>query len=768
MTTGDAIKRDPSDLADGTRIGRYRIESPVGRGGMGTVYRAFDEKTNRTVAVKLLAAGIPEGLRNRFLAECEAEANIRHEHVMPVYDRGWLNPERPYFVMELLYEPLTLADLVAHIQKGTLGQAHPRLRHWNDLQRLIADVLLPICEGVAVANVEYGVQHRDLKPDNVLLDIRTKRPYLIDFGICRSMDEARDRGKIIGTPRFLSPEQARAEIDHRTDVWGLGALLRFVVTGEPPLAATSPFTRREVDQRIVALREAEAAARAGGEDAKARGYAVRREQLEDPTLRVQEDLLRDAVDGLYVPLPESASLGLRAVIQKAMATSPGDRYSDAHALCADLRTWLRGGGVQAISERGARGAAMDWARRLLNRNVVRAAGTLLALGAGWIVGNGIFRASPPPVDHRLPDALATLGELQGEVRALATSDVAPLGNLAVDWLLERRIVAAGTRLQDLVRETDVAQPEGTQLAQRLAAMLRSSRVTIEGGPGGTLGTDALLALPTSATLTPDALTSGAFQLQSKDRAGLFLRFVVPRQAGLGFSGSADAGLERVVRLGTEPTPVPAGLTWIPAGSVEAGDDRVLPPFLVNVRRVTNEKYSEWLDDLAPEERGRRVPAAGFRRDEREPRRWLAIPQDAMKPVLGIRAEDAAAYAAWRSAAEGVAVRLPTTLEWQRMAALDTTGDPAGAVLLPWCLPTSRRSAQRRGDAASSPAPDLSPYGVRDLYSGGGELVTGAQPGTFGVHAAGGVLPVASGLRRMTPIDADASGHAYGFRLIIAR
>ncbi len=78
----------PNDLDSGTRIGRYEIEQIVGRGGMGTVYRAFDSETKREVAIKVLHPGQPEELRGRFLAECEAEAKIRHPHVMPVYDRG--------------------------------------------------------------------------------------------------------------------------------------------------------------------------------------------------------------------------------------------------------------------------------------------------------------------------------------------------------------------------------------------------------------------------------------------------------------------------------------------------------------------------------------------------------------------------------------------------------------------------------------------------------------------------------------------------------
>ena len=266
------IARQKDDLPQGLALGRYRVEEPVGRGGMGTVYRAFDERTNRFVAIKLLADDISPPLRERFLQECEAEAKIRHEHVMPVYDQGWYTDDRPYFVMELLYEPITLDEIVAFARKGQLASQHPRIKKWAHLPHLVEDVLLPVVEGIANANIEHRIQHRDLKPENVLIDVRTKRPYVIDFGICRSLDLPNpEAGKIIGTPRFLSPEQASGKDHETTDVWGLGVLLRYAITGEPPLEGTSPFARQELNQRIEALRKARDRELAGGSERQGRG-----------------------------------------------------------------------------------------------------------------------------------------------------------------------------------------------------------------------------------------------------------------------------------------------------------------------------------------------------------------------------------------------------------------------------------------------------------------------------------------------------------------
>lgn len=770
MTTSGAIQRQKDDLAAGTEIGRYRIEEPVGRGGMGTVYAAFDRKTNRNVAVKLLAAGLPPSLRERFLAECEAEANIRHENVMPVYDRGWVSDEQPYFVMELLYEPITLTEIIAFVQKGNLGQAHPRLRQWNDLRRLMADVLLPICEGVAVANREYRVQHRDLKPDNVLIDIRTRRAYLIDFGICRTMDEADDAGKIVGTPRFLSPEQAAGRTDDRTDVWGLGALLRYAVTGEPPLAGTSPFSRQDVDNRIAALKQAESEAKAAGQEAKARGYASRREQLEDPTLRVQEDLVRDARDGIYLPLPEGMSAGLRAIIDKAMATDPADRYDHAGTLVDDLRTWLKGGSVQALAEAGRGGAAMDWVRRHLNRNVVRGVGTAAMLLLGWIIGTGLFTVTPPPPDHQAEDARARVEGIDQAVGAPPTTlaDAPPvLGLLAEHTWLRQEREAAKARMAAL----GLPDPDLVGFRAAVGRWLNDpATLALQGWSAPEYVVDDLLRLPESGEAMKAATGTffpGAYQVHGKGKGGLFLRFVVPPVPGLGFA-KTDKGLVRTLLLDEGLGDVPTGMTWVPAGTLGPQDDRVIPAFMAGVHLVTNENYSEWLDDLPPEERAARVPPTGFARSQRDPRRWLAKAGEAMKPVHGVRPQDAAAYAAWRGRADGVTMRLPTAHEWQRMAGIESMTVPAADPIYPWRRATRHKVARRRGDAPPPTGEDVSPYGVRKLFSGGGELVQGAEAGTYEVRGRGGILPRVEAVARSEPVAADAADHGVGFRLVHGR
>jgi serine/threonine protein kinase len=174
---------------------------------LGTVYKAYDVPTNRFVALKVLAAGLAGAHRTRFEAESAAEAQIRHPHVMPVYDRGTFGDDRTYFVMELVYEPITLSEVVELIQRGTIDRDLPRLRQWADPAKLIAEVLIPVAEGVDAANRQFGIVHRDLKPDNVLIDARTRRPYLIDFGICHHLGTPVEAGKLVGRPGSSPPSR---------------------------------------------------------------------------------------------------------------------------------------------------------------------------------------------------------------------------------------------------------------------------------------------------------------------------------------------------------------------------------------------------------------------------------------------------------------------------------------------------------------------------------------------------------------------------------
>lgn len=207
------------------RIGRYEIESLLGHGGMGVVFRAHDSNLNRSVAVKVLApqwAASPAA-RHRFAREAEAAASVAHENVIPIYNVD-ANAKLPYLVMR--YIPgMTLQRWV--------------LTHGPVNVGTILRVAGQLAEGLAAAH-RRGLVHRDIKPGNVLVGENIERVWITDFGLARAADSVTltQTGVIAGTPHYMSPEQARGEtIDHRSDLFSLGCLLYFLCSCHPPFDA---------------------------------------------------------------------------------------------------------------------------------------------------------------------------------------------------------------------------------------------------------------------------------------------------------------------------------------------------------------------------------------------------------------------------------------------------------------------------------------------------------------------------------------------------
>jgi YVTN family beta-propeller protein len=208
----------------GSELLGYRIEELLGRGGMGVVYRAYDPRLKRSVALKLIAPELAgdERFRERFLAETEVAASLEHPNVVPIHDAGELDG-RLYLAMR-------------HV-------------HGNDLKTLLAREgplepkrALALCAQVAGAldaAHACGLVHRDVKPSNVLLD-QEEHVYLADFGLTRRIAEGGGLGHSLGTPAYAAPEQIRGdEVDGRADVYSLGCLLYECLAGEPPFRRDS-------------------------------------------------------------------------------------------------------------------------------------------------------------------------------------------------------------------------------------------------------------------------------------------------------------------------------------------------------------------------------------------------------------------------------------------------------------------------------------------------------------------------------------------------
>jgi WD40 repeat protein len=210
------------------RLGHYEVLERVGGGGMGVVYKAFDEQLHRVVAIKVMTAVLAGSAtaRKRFTREARAAAAVRNEHVIDIHaveEAGRL----PYLVMEYVS---------GRSLQERLDQSGPLV---------VTEVLrigMQAAAALAAAHAQ-GLIHRDIKPANILLENGVERVKITDFGLARAGDDASltQTGQVAGTPHYMAPEQARAEaVDHRADLFSLGSVLYAMCTGRPPFrAATS-------------------------------------------------------------------------------------------------------------------------------------------------------------------------------------------------------------------------------------------------------------------------------------------------------------------------------------------------------------------------------------------------------------------------------------------------------------------------------------------------------------------------------------------------
>jgi tetratricopeptide (TPR) repeat protein/predicted Ser/Thr protein kinase len=307
---------------------RYQEVRFLGQGGMGQVFLAHDLKLRRPVALKFVR-GDDAGLVQRLLSEARAQARVDHERVCQVYEVGEAQG-RPFIAMQFVEgQPLhRLADQLTVEQKAL--------------------VLRDAAEGVHAAH-RAGLIHRDLKPSNILVE-RTEdgrlKPFVMDFGLARDWreDGATATGSVLGTPQYMAPEQARGEVarlDRRADVYGLGATLYHLLTGQPPIPGSNAL---EVLNHIATLEP-------------------RPPRAVDPTLPAD----------------------LEAIVLKCLEKDRSARYGSARALAEDLDRFLTGEPVHArptgLGYRLRKKARKHW--RLVSAAAVALLAVTLALG--WAV-----------------------------------------------------------------------------------------------------------------------------------------------------------------------------------------------------------------------------------------------------------------------------------------------------------------------------------------------------------------------------------------------
>jgi serine/threonine-protein kinase len=329
--TGPLVTTPGPHAAGLPQVPGYTVESELGRGGMGVVYKARQLSLNRTVALKMLLAGAYAGPRDlaRFRREVEAEAGLRHPHIVQVHDVGE-HDGRPYFTMEF-------------VEGGSLAD---RLRGTPQPARQAAALLTTLAEAVQVAH-QGGIVHRDLKPANILLTA-DGTPKVSDFGLARRLQGGpglTQSGDPVGTPSYMAPEQARGQtrvIGPAVDIYALGAILYELLTGRPPFRAE---TAAETVLQVISQEPA-------------------------PPSRLNAKVPRD----------------LETICLKCLRKEPEKRYASALALADDLGRFQEGRPIQA-RPLGRAGHLWRWARR--NPAAAALVATALAL-VGLAVGGGFW------------------------------------------------------------------------------------------------------------------------------------------------------------------------------------------------------------------------------------------------------------------------------------------------------------------------------------------------------------------------------------------
>src|SRR5438309_1906481 len=340
----------PDDVAPGSgkktvraatmlgELGDYELLDEVGRGGQGVVFRARQKSLNRTVALKVISLGqwASKAHLKRFRLEAEAAARLEHPGIVPIHEVG----ERDgscYFSMKF-------------VEGGQLDEV---VRRAPMSIRQAAELIAKVARTVHYAH-EHGILHRDIKPGNILLDQKGE-PQLTDFGLARLVETESTMTRtldVLGTPSYMAPEQAtgnNAAVSSVTDVYGLGAVLYQLLTGQPPFAGGATY------ETIKLLLDTE----------------PRQPRLLNP--KIDRDL--------------------STICLKCLEKDPKRRYFSALALAEDLERWLKHEPIVA-RRTGPFTRGMKWVRRNPTSGLLAASLIALTAAAGWIIWKSDFTQHP--------------------------------------------------------------------------------------------------------------------------------------------------------------------------------------------------------------------------------------------------------------------------------------------------------------------------------------------------------------------------------------
>ena len=719
LLLGQATRQPPTvprRSAEGpfdTSPDRYVVLDEIARGSMGRVVLAYDQVLERHVALKILHDKHRDDKLSgyRFQMEARITGRLQHPTMVPIYDMGIMRNGGRFFAMKIV-EGMSLQDL---LRGRTGGDRRIVAEYGRD--RLLT-VMRRVCQGVAFTH-EHAVVHRDLKPANILIG-EFGEVAIVDLGLARQMrpdasdladvEEAGELaqadgrvtrvGSVIGTPYYMSPEQAMGLQDlvgPQADVYGLGAILYHVLANRPPFAG----------QKV-----AEVLAK------------VRRGNAQPPSVAAPDQEIPPVLDD---------------VVMRALSMDPHGRQKGALEIGAELLAYQEGTRVEesaraVAGQRSARAdaafAAYDLAREEID-----------ALRQQVMAVRSEVQGTDPVERRRLLWQAQRKVEVKEQVLEARAAEAIRQARLALD----PEQPSVRNRLCALLQTRYVA----AERARAEPAREHYARLLRQVDEDGSLVRWLERGAPVSLHTMPTGLNAALYRYVERERClrpdELVRRDVTPievRDVPVGSALATVTGSGSTVRapfVVERDRPVEIELPWtaevrpgfavITAGRFLYGGDPLddegqppraakLPTFQIGVHPVTCLEYHAFLDTLGgePESQASRSPRMGANGaplwGSEGQRRFGGFSPH--RPVTGISLADAHTYAQWRGRVEGVAYRLPTSAEWEKSArGVDGRAWPWGERVEPAFCRGERYALH---DVGLFPD-DLSPYGVQDLVSG---------------------------------------------------
>jgi eukaryotic-like serine/threonine-protein kinase len=745
--------------------GRYESIGSLGQGGMGTVYRTMDRELNRVVAMKVAHLDLMShnGVVSKFVEEAQVGAQLQHPNIIPVHDLGKLPDGRLYFTMHEI-RGREFARAIEEVHFAVREQQWFISHGGWSLHRLV-DVLLKVCEAMAYAHSK-GVVHRDLKPGNIMLG-----PFgevlVVDWGIAKIRDSSPDgeaeivvtsrsrdgvdtgMGRVTGTPAYMAPEQATGRIDlidHRADIYALGALLYEILSGEVPFVGPSA--------------------------------AIVLEKV----LKGPPDSLRQLCESdgqIYFslhgpPLPEA----LVGACEKAMAREADDRFSSAKEFSAVLRGWLDGAkrrddALKMVSLAQSKGREADELRQqaILYRNEAL---DVLSRLASWDPEDRKKEVWTRQDEANVLDQEAQLRIIEKEQllhAALSIKEELPEAHESLaahyralhEWAEAGRRTGTASRLEVRFRRHASALPKSHPDREGHFRYLSGKGwLSLRTEPGAEAWLERYelrnrRMVPEErhclgvAPLCEVPMEMGSYRLRIRKAGCIDMLYPVLIERRKHWDGLGPDDLPVSLPLFTEGALGPDDV-YVPAGWYWSGGDgqalnglprrRIwLDGFVMRRHPVTNREYLQFLNHLVAE--GRKEEAMTL--VPREPQRKTAVgevlyifkdgtfrlpPRRSLGPDIPVCYVDwigAASFAEWEAERTGQAWRLPDELEWEKSArGVDGRYFPWGEAADPsWaCMRLSHSGKPRPVPVGSYPI-DCSPYGVLGMAGNMGDWTIGA-------------------------------------------